>query len=402
MIYRKIGKTGITGILAVSLALSLFFVSGCGHSGDDGSKEENDFANVLEEVESLPLVAASVSLDKYTYQTLDEEEQSVYDELYYAITNRAENVVVATLDEDKMEHAYQAVLNDYCDLFYLDHIDYVTYTLDDEPTSIEVTPVFSMTEEEQESYKTQIEEEADRMLADAPWDGNDFEKALYVYETLIREVDYVEDSENNQNIISAFINHETVCQGYSYATQYLLEKLGIPCTTVIGTVESGAEDHSWNLVILDGEYYYIDTTWGNSEYTYRDEETPEAIEEAEEEDGYEYVDYDYFAVTTESLTETHLPDPEFPMPECTATQDNYYVHKGLYMDTWDSDQAGTILGEAYDAGNPVAQIKFADEELYNEAFSWLLDDGHIFDYCDGLDYVEYLENDGSNVLIIMY
>ena len=63
------------------------------------------------------------------------------------------------------------------------------------------------------------------MLADAPKEGSDYEKALYVFEKLIDEVDYVEDSADNQNIISAFLNHETICQGYAYATQYLLEKL---------------------------------------------------------------------------------------------------------------------------------------------------------------------------------
>ena len=70
------------------------------------------------------------------------------------------------------------------------------------------------------------------MLADAPKEGSDYEKALYVFKKLIDEVDYVEDSADNQNIISVFLNHETICQGYAYATQYLLEKLGVRYSTV--------------------------------------------------------------------------------------------------------------------------------------------------------------------------
>mgnify|MGYP007112489781 FL=1 len=126
-----------------------------------------------------------------------------------------------------MELAYLAVRYDYCDLFWLKQFSYVTYSRDDEITAIEITPEYSMTAAEQKKTQKAIDKEADRMLADAPKEGSDYEKALYVFEKLIDEVDYVEDSADNQNIISAFLNHETICQGYAYATQYLLEKLGV-------------------------------------------------------------------------------------------------------------------------------------------------------------------------------
>ncbi|MFR5703889.1 MAG: hypothetical protein ACLUD0_19805 [Eubacterium ramulus] len=67
-----------------------------------------------------------------------------------------------------------------------------------------VTPEYSMSKEEQKKTQKQIDEEADRMLADAPTDGTDYDKALYVFEKLITEVDYVDDSADNQNIISVF------------------------------------------------------------------------------------------------------------------------------------------------------------------------------------------------------
>ena len=108
------------------------------------------------------------------------------------------------------------------------------------------------------------------MLADAPKEGSDYEKALYVFEKLIDEVDYVEDSADNQNIISVFLNHETICQGYAYATQYLLEKLGVSCTTVIGMSVTDRMHGIWcswteHIIILD-------TTWGNSQYLSRQSE----------------------------------------------------------------------------------------------------------------------------------
>ncbi len=62
----------------------------------------------------------------------------------------------------------------------------------------------------------------------------------------------------------SFLNKKTVCQGYANATQYLLTLLGIPAVVVTGTAEG--DTHAWNLVQLDGAYYFMDTTWGNSSY----------------------------------------------------------------------------------------------------------------------------------------
>ena len=73
---------------------------------------------------------------------------------------------------------------DYCNLFWLKQFSYVTYNRGDEITAIMVTPEYSMSKEEQKKTQKQIDEEADRMLADAPTDGTDYDKALYVFEKI--------------------------------------------------------------------------------------------------------------------------------------------------------------------------------------------------------------------------
>lgn len=348
------------------------------------------------------LYVDSVSEDKYAYQTLDDEAKAVYDEIVFAFRNRESDVQIATTDLDVMELAYQAVRYDYCEFFWVDQLNYVTYSRADEITAIEITPTFTMSEKEQEKLQQQIDREADRMLAEAPVEGSDFDKALYVYETLINEVDYNEDSENNQNIISVFINHETICQGYAYATQYLLERLGIPCTTVTGIVDSG-ETHAWNLVILDGDYYYIDTTWGNSQYVYRnEEEAADAGVSLENMSASKYLDYDYFGATTETILTTHQPDVQIELPNCTATADNYYIHQGLYVDTWDVDLIGDMIGDAYKSGKQMLQIKFADMEMCEQAMQYFVEDSHLLDYCEGVELVQYMENTDNGVLVLMF
>ena len=53
-------------------------------------------------------------------------------------------------------------------------------------------------------------------------------------------------------------------RGYAGATKYLLDRAGVDCIWVTGT--GGGGPHAWNIVKCDGQYYYVDTTWGDPGY----------------------------------------------------------------------------------------------------------------------------------------
>jgi transglutaminase/protease-like cytokinesis protein 3 len=53
--------------------------------------------------------------------------------------------------------------------------------------------------------------------------------------------------------------NSAVCNGYAEAFNLLAHKCNIPSTIVTGTANGGG--HAWNYVVLDGEGYYVDTTW---------------------------------------------------------------------------------------------------------------------------------------------
>ncbi len=61
----------------------------------------------------------------------------------------------------------------------------------------------------------------------------------------------------------AFINGLAVCEGYSTLTNRMLFMAGIPNMTVSGSgsATSSTEDHAWNLVDLDNDWYQLDVTW---------------------------------------------------------------------------------------------------------------------------------------------
>ena len=332
----------------------------------------------------------------YAYSTLNEQERRVYDQMVDAIENRKEYVSLATTDQDVMEKSYWAMRYDHCEFFWTESYQYEVFTdRNGNVTALYFRPEFTMTEEEQKEYGTKIQTAANELLEGISPDAGDYEKALYVYRTLIEETRYVTDSEHNQNIISTFLNHETVCQGYSYGAQYLLNLLGIPCTTVCGTAEG--VNHSWNLIRMDGEYYYMDVTWGEAEYwAAMDEETP--VRESKD-----VINYSYFGVSDqdESFMRQHKPFDYIPMPVCTAVENNYFVHEGLYFDSWDLEAAGTKIREAYQAGEPVISLKFSDAAVYDQAITSLIEEGNWSRYCDEKQ-IGYIDGFDMNVLMLRF
>ena len=102
--------------------------------------------------------------------------------------------------------------------------------------------------------------------------GSDLEKVHAVYDWLTSKVKYA-DSIEDDRVFSAYgaaVQKKAVCQGYSVLAYRLLTELGVKCRVVPGTGNS--DNHTWNLVNVDGKNYYFDATWeaqtGAKEYIF--------------------------------------------------------------------------------------------------------------------------------------
>ena len=335
-----------------------------------------------------PVVVESVSYDRYAYQHLDEETKITYDQIYNCMSEYSDKVTVSTKDNSILQKAYEAVMADYGDIFWVNGYKYNTYTSDDKVVNIEFWPKYTISKEQRDVYSVSIEATADEWLSGISQDASDFDKALYVFETLIKNVDYNTDSEENQNILSVFLYRSTVCQGYADAAWYLLDKLGIKSTVITGT--ANGESHAWNLVYLDGAYYYIDVTWGNSKYMDGNNDTAKRV------------NYAYFAMTTEEISQNHVITVSFEVPECLSNADNYFVHEGLYYDWFGVDSIGNRLSQSYNNGEAEISLKFSNSDLYSQVINYFIDENHLSDYCRGINSVYYLLDENANVLTIQW
>lgn len=124
------------------------------------------------------------------------------------------------------------------------------------------TPGYIYTESEISEIQNAMEAGFQEVSSLIPADASDYEKVRIVYTYVIDNTQY-QASDDDQSIAGVFWKKEAVCAGYAGAVQYLLERIGVPCIYVDGSTQGSTEGHAWNIVKLDGEYYYVDATNGD-------------------------------------------------------------------------------------------------------------------------------------------
>lgn len=389
--------------LAVSLLLAVLggTLSGC--------KLPDSFAGMIRPVEEvvstvrqnmelreqmnaleLPKDVKSISAGRYAYESLPNEQKKIYDQMLDAVMNQEEEVTLSTSDGSHLEDIFNCIKADYGGLFWVESFRYTQYQRNGQTEVMSFAPNYIMTANERKAVQKKIDRQVKHYLKGLA-DASDYEKVRTIYRRLIQKADYNLKSENNQNIISVFLGKETVCQGYASAMQYLMDQLDIPCVIVTGTAKGGP--HAWNLVQLDGAWYYVDVTWGNSKY------------HDDEQNDVKYVEYDYLNITTEEMMQDHSPKVSFELPLCTERKHNYFVKENKYFTSLDENtiaQIGSIIRHAYEKGKSSVSVKFASRELCAQAKEYFLTEYHISDYCEGLETVYYKTDMQMNIFVVIF
>lgn len=365
------------GILAI---ISCFFVlTFCGceeieRVNEELSSELSSMIGSYENEQQTPSEesepTAEIAEIYYAYHKLDESEQNLYRELLDALSVMAEKRRVSTLDSEQLDRVFECVLNDHPELFYVEGFQYTEHFFGDTLTGISFEGTYSMTKEEAELALDEIEQSLSECMKEVPLNEDEYSTVKYLYEYLIDNTEYDKDADNNQNIRSVFLTGRSVCQGYAKAMQYMLQKVGIQSFLVTGY--TGTERHAWNLVRVNGKYYYLDPTWGDASYSYS------GSEGMENEVFLPPINYDYFLVTTNEITKTHSFEDLVALPFCESTEDNYYVREGLYFERYDVQQLENIFDSEAVKQEDYVTLKCADTEVYHEMLSAIIEDRQIF------------------------
>ena len=100
---------------------------------------------------------------------------------------------------------------------------------------------------------------------------NDYEKVRAINRYICEKVAYNETNPNDTtdklkfSAYSALIKRTTVCQGYASLFYRMAMEAGVDTRIISGTADygDGIGDHAWNIVGLNGKYYYVDVTWND-------------------------------------------------------------------------------------------------------------------------------------------
>ena len=146
------------------------------------------------------------------------------------------------------------------------------------------------------------------------------------------------------------------CEGYAKAFNYLASRAGMKCILVTGKTDKG-ENHAWNQIMIDGEWYNLDATWDDMD------------------DGTRRV---YFLCNDEMFGRTHIADNSYFTPfSCSSTENNYYIKNGLFARN--NSDADEIIRREISSGKSTIDMKFADNQAYSDFKSEYVDGQKLFD-----------------------
>ena len=350
-------------------------------------EELDDSTSETAELPAKDLAKANAELVKndglkyYAYDELNDEDKIIYTEIYSIISTLAKDTKVSTKDPDQIERAFNYVMLDHPEIFYLTGYSFTKYMRGSKIEKITLSGNYTMNESEVKANQELVDEYVNKCIDGYNGPVDDYEKVKYVYEYLIKNTEYDMSAPNNQNILSIVSEGRTVCQGYAKATQLILNKMGVFCILCEGIVK-GTEAHVWNIVRIDDEYYHVDATWGDASYMIEDNtgdfEAPE-------------INYDYLCITDDEIKETHVFKDNIDHPVCDSMRDNYYVREGLYLTELDTDVIMGAFDKARETGETVVTLKCSNANVYSALYNHLVENHGIFDYLNGSTTVNYVQ-----------
>lgn len=340
--------------ICLQILITMFICAGCSNQIglDDFAKanhyNEND-ANMFYEENSEPLDESKVTY--YYYDRLMGTEKELYCILYNELMSLKEQIYVPSyVDFDIINRIFKYVMFDHPEIYWIDGYEIVEIH-----SEIQLYPYYCIDPKDINHLNMQC----DRFMGDIyEYVGErktDYEISKIVYDYIVENVIYAPDA-NDQNMLSAMLNKRSVCTGFTKLYQYILNQFGIESAAVTGLTKRGVS-HMWNIVKIDGQYYYTDLTYGTINSSGK------------------IINYDYFNVTTEQIENIYEFEAGQILPLCIDNTANYYVHNGYVFSYFDKK----MIERLFASGLPVV-MKCDNKECYVQIIDYLITEKNIYEY----------------------
>lgn len=280
-------KKVLSYLLTLMLVVSGSIIPNTGNSHAQATTASKEVENITLAEENLLETCSST----FSRNSLTDEEKNIYDALLSVLKDAYAGNVTVVNDEyvdssygtcigkieggdtctvQNMVNAFHAVKNDYPLFFFWTNTfsaagtDFYIYASEDYDTSSEILEGVTKVE----SF---IKEAAKTIYAEAAnYNVNaEFNIALAVNNYIIANTDYAYDENGKpssafdaHSIIGLVKGENVVCEGYAKGYMALAKYLGLDALITVGS--GGGEDHAWNTVCIEGQYYSVDSTWNDT------------------------------------------------------------------------------------------------------------------------------------------
>lgn len=306
----------------------------------------------------------NVFQDKWYFNELLPREQEIYLKIATVVDNLEKTVVEVgneLLSANNASRAFEAYLLDNPSVFYISNQYNISESRIFGVTKIEIKLEYVGNKNDIANRAQALSEKVNSILQETiNVNMTDYEKEVALHDYLVQNVSYYEYADMDEipkekhTAYGALVGKSAVCDGISKAYSLLLYECGITSTVVTGKVDT---KHAWNKIMLDGEWYNVDTT-----------------SDACGED--RVLSHIYFNLTDEEIIKTHTFETTFDTPECINTKYNYYEYNNFKLTKKDffTDKIRKIVSASKNESlefevDETIDIKTVVRELYNIDFN---------------------------------
>ena len=221
----------------------------------------------------------------------------------------------------------------------------------------------------------ELEDAADEIIASLPGEDADvYDRILAAHDALIDRCEYdyagMESGGNGKFATSygALVEGKAICSGYAEGFGYLMKRMGVEAGVCRGYMAEGF--HAWNYVMLNGDYYWIDTTW--------DDESSRAPSR------------EYFMFNDDIMLRTRsISSEQNYVPKCIPLDNYYLVRDGAYFTEYDLEAVKDYVSGC---SGDYCEIMFADYDTYCDAIEHLLGKHEILKVADTKNATYYRDD----------
>lgn len=260
----------------------------------------------------------------FRYTMLSEEERKLYHLLADGVRNHDEQIDVSSISLPMAATAIEDVWNcvvrtdEYCMVngVYMMQISYEKFSLNVNYA----VPTYPASKEEMDACYESVMSDVYDVVSEVSG-MSQYDAVKHIHDYIVHSTDY-KDGAYAHAAAGVFVDGNAVCEGYAKAFKVLCNRANIMSEVVFG--KSGTfelmdlltpdDNHMWNIVQIDGDWYEMDVTFDD----------PVGSNSL-------YDTYTFFNITSEDISLDHYRADVLTLPIGTSVEYNYFQKEGLVV-----------------------------------------------------------------------